>query len=232
MNFDEHRPGWFCRATFPALILAVAALAGFWCAAGCEQRGEGTEQPPRQQDGGAESAGVAPQQLQLRIVSLSPAVSRTLVDLGLDETVVGRTPFCDALDAGVQIVGDLHELNYEMLVQLQPTHVLVQPPASGPKPELVAECAARGYDLLTWHLNGLRDIEQMVRGIVQIVPFSTLPRVGVFMDLGGGADVAIEAGRGRSTAGGRVNGSSARSGNSLTPVTGWRRLASPARRRS
>jgi len=67
-------------------------------------------------------------------------------------------------------VGDLLEINHEMLVRVEPTHLLVQPPAAGPSPALVALAAERDWQLQAWHLNGLRDIEQMVRDIVQMMP--------------------------------------------------------------
>ncbi len=162
MNFVEHRPGRFCRATFPVAILLFACL---WLIA-CENRGDDREQAVRQSEDQAGALAAQP----MRIASLSPAVSQTLVDLGLAENIVGRTPFCDSLPDDVAIVGDLLEINHEMLVRVEPTHLLVQPPAAGPSPALVALAAERGWQLLTWHLNGLRDIEQMVRDIMQIMP--------------------------------------------------------------
>ncbi|MCA9290710.1 MAG: hypothetical protein KDA25_06255, partial [Phycisphaerales bacterium] len=65
----------------------------------------------------------------VRVVSLSPAISSTLRDLGLDPLVVGRTPWCDALDPDVPVVGTLLDVDAERLARLRPTHILVQPPA-------------------------------------------------------------------------------------------------------
>lgn len=98
----------------------------------------------------------------LRIVSLSPAISRTLADLGLAGQIVGRTPFCASVDRATPIVGDLHNLDYEQLVRVKPTHVLVQPPASGLDSELVQLASQRNWQLHTWRLNDIADIEHML----------------------------------------------------------------------
>ncbi|UCE88902.1 MAG: ABC transporter substrate-binding protein [Pseudomonadota bacterium] len=100
---------------------------------------------------------------QLRIVSLSPAISRTLVDFGLHKQIVGRTPFCRALDPVTPIVGDLNGVAYERLVRVRPTHVLVQPPTSGTDAKLAELAATHGWHLAQWPgLNTVQDIEQLI----------------------------------------------------------------------
>ena len=99
----------------------------------------------------------------LRIVSLSPAISRTLVDLELGDHIVGRTPYCDSIDQSIPVVGDLTNVNFEMLVQLTPTHVLVQPPIAGVDPHLQRVADEHGWVLAAWHLNGIVDIRRMLR---------------------------------------------------------------------
>lgn len=98
-----------------------------------------------------------------RIVSLSPAISRTLVDLEVADAVVGRTPYCDSLSSELAIAGDLLDVNMEVLVRLRPTHVLVQPPASGLSPALKDLAEKRGWRLGAWQLDGVDDIHRMLR---------------------------------------------------------------------
>ncbi|HRP62771.1 MAG TPA: hypothetical protein PK400_05720 [Phycisphaerales bacterium] len=97
-----------------------------------------------------------------RIVSLSPAISRTLIDLGMEPYIVGRTPFCDSLDPSIPIVGDLLDLNVEQLIRVNPTHVYVQPPASGMDSRLGRLAEERLWTLGAWHLNDVVDIAHLI----------------------------------------------------------------------
>ncbi|MHC5005021.1 MAG: TroA family protein, partial [Planctomycetota bacterium] len=98
-----------------------------------------------------------------RIVSLSPAISRALVDLGLGDRVVGRTPFCAALDPALPVVGDLQHVDFERLVRLAPTHVLVQPASTGVDPRLAGLADRHGWSLQHWTLNDVADVIELVR---------------------------------------------------------------------
>ena len=133
---------------FPLVLPAVAALLSILGA--CtepDQRGE----PPT----GPECID------ELRLVSMSPALSRTLVDFGLARRIVGRSPFCDFLDDAVPIVGDLRNINYERLIELAPTHVLVQ---AEPEEKLLALAAERGWRIGRWGtIDTIDDIERTVR---------------------------------------------------------------------
>ncbi|MFK7959619.1 MAG: ABC transporter substrate-binding protein [Phycisphaerales bacterium] len=81
----------------------------------------------------------------LRLVSVSPAVSRMLVDIGLEPAIVGRSRYCDFLDAELPVVGDLLALDVERLISLQPTHVFRQPAASTDPRPLARLASERGW---------------------------------------------------------------------------------------
>ena len=101
-----------------------------------------------------------------RIVSLSPALSRTLLDLGLGDLIVGRTAFCASLPPDIPVVGNLYEVDFERLIRLEPTHVLVQPPsASGPDPQLKRLGDRHGWIIAHWTINSIEDIEQVIRDL-------------------------------------------------------------------
>jgi iron complex transport system substrate-binding protein len=136
----------------------LAALVIVLSAAGCAEPG-------------GESAVDAPAPGgELRIASLSPAITRTLVDLGVEERIVGRSPFCDFLDPGIPVVGDLHGANFERLIELDPTHVLVQPAQSGIDPALRELADEHGWKLAGWRgVNTIDDIEAMVRELPAIL---------------------------------------------------------------
>lgn len=99
----------------------------------------------------------------VRIISLSPAISRALVDFHLHDNVVGRTPYCASLDQAIPSVGDLLNINYEQMVRLQPTHILVQPPENGIDAHLRELAQQHNWKVVPWTLNSLDDIETMVR---------------------------------------------------------------------
>lgn len=98
-----------------------------------------------------------------RIVSLSPALSRTLLDFGLGDRVVGRTPFCSFLDQAIPVVGSLYDVDYERLIRLDPTHILVQRPRSGLDPQLDQLARERGWTIGQWSINTIEDIEASIR---------------------------------------------------------------------
>lgn len=101
----------------------------------------------------------------LRIVSLSPAISRTLVDFGVQDDIVGRSAWCASLDPAIPVTGDLYDIDYERLIRLEPTHVLVQPPSTGLDPTLQRLAAERGWIIGQWRFDTLDDIERMVREV-------------------------------------------------------------------
>jgi ABC-type Fe3+-hydroxamate transport system substrate-binding protein len=98
----------------------------------------------------------------VRIVSLSPAISRTLIDFDLQNQIVGRTPHCASIDQSIPVVGDLINIDYESVIRLKPTHILVQPPAGGIDQRLVELARQHGWSLGQWRLNGRDEIEAMV----------------------------------------------------------------------
>lgn len=62
----------------------------------------------------------------LRIVALSPALAITLVDLGLEEHIVGRHAWDYVLDKAIPVCGDQSGIDFEVLVSTRPTHVLTE----------------------------------------------------------------------------------------------------------
>ena len=80
-----------------------------------------------------------------------------ITSLGLESTIVGRSAFC-RIDAALPVVGDLHEVDYERLVRLDPTHILVQSQPERVDPGLIEIAHARGWELLASPLAGVDDI--------------------------------------------------------------------------
>lgn len=136
---------------------AVAAALVFGC----------DETPP----GGSSVRAAAPPHSSGRAtVSLSPAISATLVDLGVGDAVVGRTPWCWSVPADVPAVGSLLEIDYERLLATTPVAVLVQPGIGGVDRELERLAASHGWRLGSWRLERLADVVGMLDGLRELPP--------------------------------------------------------------
>ena len=60
-----------------------------------------------------------PQVSGARIVSLSPSITASLIDMGVGEHLVGRSAFCEKGVASIPVVGDLYTVDYERLLRLK-----------------------------------------------------------------------------------------------------------------
>ena len=101
----------------------------------------------------------------LRIASFSPAMTSMVIDLGLEAHLVGRTPYCRGVAAGVPVVGSLETLDAEMLLRIAPTVVLVQPSVVGVDPSLRGLATQHNFALVAEQLDGIDDIVRAVDAI-------------------------------------------------------------------
>lgn len=124
------------------LLAAVAALFG------CDG---GPAPPASRPAGGA------------RIVSLSPAMTRTVVDLGAGDAIVGRTPWCVGVDAPV--VGTLHDRDSARILDAAPTLIVVQDRAADAALVRLAEQC--GATLEVRHVDSLESIRAMARSMAE-----------------------------------------------------------------
>jgi len=105
----------------------------------------------------------------LRLVSLSPAITRTLIDLGAGDLLVGRTPYCRGLDGDVPAVGSLLEFDPEAMLAVDPDLLLVQPGAGGVAPGLAALAEREGWDLHAWRIDGLDDLRRLLAELPEVL---------------------------------------------------------------
>lgn len=95
-----------------------------------------------------------------RVVSLSPAITVTLRDLGLQDLIVGRDGFDLVLPKSIPVCGDLQGIDYERLLQVHPTHILLQLGAK-PVPDRLRDLAAtQGWKVANLSLVSLDDIQR------------------------------------------------------------------------
>lgn len=124
----------------PRYTVAVGLILAILFTAGC-----GNEEPPPASSASTVDLGEPP-----RLVSLAPALSQMLVDLGLADTIVGVAEHDAAAPAGLPIVGNYTAVNTESLLAARPTHVLMMTGPDGP-PASVSRLAESGlFDLYSF----------------------------------------------------------------------------------
>ena len=107
---------------------------------------------------------------ELRIASLSPAMTTMIIDLGLRESLVGRTPYCRDVDPNLPVVGALDGIDAEILLGCTPNLVVVQPSIGGVDPALTALAKEEGWVLVAQHLNTLADIRTALASLSVAIP--------------------------------------------------------------
>lgn len=100
-----------------------------------------------------------------RIVSLSPAVSVILRDLGYERAIVGRHAYELVLDQALPACGDQTGIDYEALLRVRPTHVFTQW-GSRELPERLRELAQQEGWVLR-DVNPL-SIEQIAESVLEL----------------------------------------------------------------
>ncbi len=126
------------------LLRFVPLLVGWLLVSACSRSGTAEAVSPRD---------------QVRICALSPALSATLVELGLGGRVVGRHGYDMALDAAVPVVGDESGIDAEALLRTRPTHVLVEETSEQTLAALRALGDDAGFSIEVFRLRTLADIE-------------------------------------------------------------------------
>ena len=111
-----------------------------------------------------EASPTSPTDGEIRIASLSPAITRAIEDVGLANFLVGRSTWCqlDSLEVeSIPAVGDLHDRDWERMVRLKPTHVLFQA-SDTDRDAMLQELAARhGWKLQAWPLRTMGEVRNM-----------------------------------------------------------------------
>ncbi|RZA22470.1 MAG: cobalamin-binding protein [Proteobacteria bacterium] len=110
--------------------------------------------------------------MNMRIVSLVPSLSETLVDLGLRDSLVGCTQFCTEpkdLHRTAMVVGGTKDFSLDKIRALNPTHIIANQ-EENPK-ELILEIADE-YPLLLTFPKTPYDVSEMIRDMGRFLGLS------------------------------------------------------------
>ncbi|MFM2164082.1 MAG: hypothetical protein RL325_519 [Planctomycetota bacterium] len=104
---------------------------------------------------------VAPDAPAPRVASTSPAITDSLVALGVGAHVVGRSPYCRSVPGSVPVVGDLRDFDAERLAIVRPEVLFVQPPLAGVDPALREWCGRNGVRLVEQRIDSLAELSAL-----------------------------------------------------------------------
>ena len=104
----------------------------------------------------------------MRIISLSPALTRTVTELGGGAAIVGRTPWCETPQApDARIVGSFEDRDLEAIAALHPTLILRQSTAADPALEAVASSV--NATVHSWHFDRVSDVQSSLAPIAALL---------------------------------------------------------------
>ena len=168
------RAGWQIVGLFLLMALSLCA---------CGRQSPGST-PVSGSAGGAEGESAE------RIVVLSPAAALMLKDLGLAGRIVGKHDYDLALDGGIPAVGHQEAIDYERLIAVEPTHVVIEWGSRPLPPRLVELAAGHDWMLIKVGLLTLDDIARTIDdlaitfGAVSLDTSSPDPPSGIPEDIG------------------------------------------------
>jgi len=147
--------------TIPRLFFFILLLATSFSLLSCKK----TEQRPSQSSSPAtDTASLKKQESKLRgksllrIVSLSPALTDMLIDLGLRKAIVGRDAWDEQLADSIPRVGDLSNLDLERVILLKPTHLILQQGGRGVPESLKKTAEDQHWTIINLHIDSLADL--------------------------------------------------------------------------
>lgn len=147
-------------------VVGTLALAGVLTAgpAACDRPPTGAPTPQ----------GGAP---RIRIACLSPGAAATLIDLGVpatdahhhDAVIVGKHDYDLVLPASVPACGHQDRLDYERLLSVRPTHVIIEWGQRPLPPRLTALAAEQGWTIVPLRMLTIEEIDASIATLHALV---------------------------------------------------------------
>jgi ABC-type hemin transport system substrate-binding protein len=110
--------------------------------------------------GAADAPVTVPSARSDRVVSLSPALTATMIRFGWGGRIAGRTPWCEDVPE-VPVVGSLTEIDLERLAQIDPCVILAQRTSIGLPPGLERAARDRGWRVSQIPCETLEDVRAL-----------------------------------------------------------------------
>lgn len=110
-----------------------------------------------------------------RIISLSPALTDILIDLGLADAIVGRDQFETQLDPSIPRIGDLTNLDLESVLALEPSDLLFQAGGQGLPPRLTELAQSRHWNIINVQIDSLDDLSEVISALPAQLTFAGAP---------------------------------------------------------
>ena len=136
-----------------------------------QDSGQGSPQTPSERPARRASKAPSP-----AVASTSPAITASLVALGLSDHIVGRSPYCRSAVESVPVVGDLRSFDAERLDLAAPEVLFVQPPLAGVDPGLRAFCDEKSIKIVARRLESLAEVDARIGDIAAV--FGVEPNIG------------------------------------------------------
>jgi len=100
---------------------------------------------------------------EIRVVTLAPALTQMLIDLGLEETIVGVSENDAIASPDVPVCGTFTQPNAEKLIELKPTYVLMMVGKDGVPEDLEQLGAANDFYVVSYpYPTSVNDVENIV----------------------------------------------------------------------
>lgn len=93
-----------------------------------------------------------------RFAVFSPAIGVMLRDLGFEDAIVGRHAYDNALSTTIPVIGSHLDIDYELLITLNPTDLFFERNTIVIPDRLTALATEHGWTIWTYQLNTLDDI--------------------------------------------------------------------------
>lgn len=137
------------------IVLLVSAL--LLVVVGCDKPAADTLAPSART-----SSDTEVEQIEQRFAVFSPAIGVMLQELGFEDSVVGKHAYDNALGNSIPVVGTHIDVDYEMLITIDPTDVFFERNTIG-IPDRVSELAKEhDWQVWTYKLETLDDIAETV----------------------------------------------------------------------
>lgn len=151
------------RCPFNLLLLfALPVILSLVTLSACDRSPSSSPQKSPPQQSVPQHPAPSTQHSTAKIVCLSPALAVTLKDLGLEPSIIARHGYDLALSPSLPVAGDQQGLNYETILTLNPTHILLQL-GSGIPDKLSALSTQHRWTVTNYSILTLDDIQRTTR---------------------------------------------------------------------